>query len=159
MKRLSPVLCLFLFLFLCSCSLTAKVPERITEFSSDVKITCGGKEFAGTLECLSYCSIKFTFSYPDRLNGISVRTDENGFFCDIYGVTDKLPTALLNADSCAVRLFEALQNAVFSPLELRKNTAGDYTAQLLNGKYTSVYRSDGSVRLIYANDGFTVEFI
>lgn len=159
MKRLSPVLCLFMFLLLCSCSLTAKVPERVTEFTSDIRITCGEKEFAGTLECLSFCSIKFTFSYPDSLNGVSVRTDENGFFCDICGVKDKLPDAILNNDSCAVRLFEALQNAVFSPLELRKNTAGDYTAQVLNGKYTSVYRSDGSVKLIYANDGFTVCFM
>ncbi len=150
MRRLSVLIIVTLALLCCSCTNFSLLspPERITEFSSFAEISFGDKSFSGKISCLSPECISFTFSEPEGISGVSVRTDENGFFCDIHGAGSDIPYELLRNDSCAVMLFEAVRCAVFSPADMTKNSNGDFTTDVLNGKYSAVFSPDGKLKLI-----------
>lgn len=147
-------MCVSFLLLLGACSFPhfSEIPEPIREFTADIRLNTAGRTFEGTLSCLSYVDVRFAISSPEGLEGFEVRLTPEGCVCDVLGMTDRIFSEQIPENACVRLLLEGVRDAVFTTDAPTPNANGAYNADVDNGKYRAVFRSDGSLSLLYTSD-------
>lgn len=88
------------------------IPEK--SFTVHMIATKGDKNFEADIICLNNEDITISFTYPEELSGFSVKTSEDGYTVNIFGVPDEVTESELNDNSLLNVLIETVRLSVFS---------------------------------------------
>lgn len=153
----------FLMLILTSCEKEKTFskdffPERA--FSVHMKATKNDKLFEADIICRTYEEIEIAFTYPKELSGFNVKTTEDGYTVNVFGVPDELTKEELKDSSLLNVLVEAIRISVFTNHGMFREEEDCYKASLaVDGTPVSVtFSKDGYLRSITADSlGFSAE--
>ncbi len=79
-----------------------------------MKAVKSDKEFEADITCLNIEDITIAFTYPKELSGFSVKTNEDGYSVNIFGVQDEFSGSEINNASLLNVLIKTVQLSVFS---------------------------------------------
>ena len=92
--------------------------------------TKSAQSFEADIICLNSEDITISFTYPQELSGFSVKTTENGYTVNVFGIPDEISDSQLNDNSLLNVLISTLRLSVFSNHGLFTKTEDYYEANL-----------------------------
>ena len=134
MKRFTvlPAIILTLSFIFASCESPVFIKDFIPEktFTVHMTATKGNQSFEADITCLNSENITLSFTYPEELSGFTVKTTEDGYTVNIFGIPDEISDSELNDNSLLNVLFGTLRLSVFSNHGLFTKTDDFYEANL-----------------------------
>ena len=117
---------------LTSCNTAEFIRDFMPEKSFTVKMKAikSNQEFEADIICNNSEDITISFTYPKELSGFSVKTSENGYTVNAFGVPDEISQTELNDSSLLNVLIKSLQLSVFSNHGLFTKTDDGYEANI-----------------------------
>ena len=76
--------------------------------------TKGNQTFEADITCLNSEDITLSFTYPEELSGFTVKTNEEGYTVNIFGIPDEISDSQLNDNSLLNVLIGTLRLSVFT---------------------------------------------
>ncbi len=134
-------------------------PERA--FSVHMTATKGEKSFEADIICRTYEDIEIAFTKPKELSGFSVKTTENGYNINVFGVPDEIPDTQIEDTSLLNILTRTIKTAIFTNHGCFTEKEDCFEAELIiDGTSVTVsFTKDGYLRDMNAPEiGFSAIF-